>query len=82
MTLATLTSKGQVVIPHKIRKILNLQAGEKLDFRVDDKNEIHVVPVHKAVDEVFGFLKDKTRVSLSINDISLKLKQAFRERKI
>ena len=32
---ATLTSKGQITIPRKIREQLNLHSGDKLDFKIE-----------------------------------------------
>lgn len=36
----TLTSKGQVTIPKKIRETLGLDPGSEVDFEVDDKGRI------------------------------------------
>jgi AbrB family looped-hinge helix DNA binding protein len=37
MPASTLTSRGQVTIPHEIREALQLRQGQRLDFRVDTK---------------------------------------------
>ena len=36
----TLTSKGQVTIPKKIRETLDLEPGSKVDFAVDERGHI------------------------------------------
>jgi AbrB family looped-hinge helix DNA binding protein len=43
---ATLTSKGQVTVPVKIREQLNLQTGDKLDFQIEGTS-IKVSPARK-----------------------------------
>lgn len=40
---AKITSKGQVTVPHQVRKALGVRAGDKLIFEQDD-NGIRVVP--------------------------------------
>jgi AbrB family looped-hinge helix DNA binding protein len=44
MPTSTLTSKGQVTIPKKIRERLGLQVGERLDFRVQPDGTLVVEP--------------------------------------
>ena len=62
MSIATLTSKGQVTLPKKIRTLLHLEAGEKVDFRVDSERGIAMmVPLNKHVREVFGMLSRQKR---------------------
>lgn len=62
MSIATLTSKGQVTLPKEIRKMFHLEAGEKIDFRVDEKTgTAMIVPLNKHVDDVFGMLSRKKR---------------------
>lgn len=41
---AKLTSKGQITVPIEIRRLLNVEPGEKLTFNVDDDQ----VTIHKA----------------------------------
>ena len=40
MTLATITSKGQVTVPKKFRDNLGLHAGDKIDFHLNDDGSI------------------------------------------
>lgn len=44
MPKSTLTSKGQVTIPKRIRQRLGLQVGERLDFQVQADGSIRVEP--------------------------------------
>ena len=37
---STLTSKGQVTIPKKIRETLDLEPGSEIDFAVDERGHI------------------------------------------
>jgi AbrB family looped-hinge helix DNA binding protein len=83
MTIATMTSKGQVVIPAEIRHRLNLHAGDKLDFTIDaESRELHVHPINKSVDEVFGVLKGKSSKHYSVEDMNAAVAEAFKEGKI
>ncbi|RJX49853.1 AbrB/MazE/SpoVT family DNA-binding domain-containing protein [Halonotius pteroides] len=41
---ATLTSKGQVTIPKRIREQLGLEAGTEIEFILDDDGSLRVRP--------------------------------------
>jgi AbrB family looped-hinge helix DNA binding protein len=41
---STLTSKGQVTIPQRIRERLGLKVGDRLEFRLDASGRLLVVP--------------------------------------
>jgi AbrB family looped-hinge helix DNA binding protein len=57
MSIATITSKGQITLPKDVRTRLHLEAGEKIAFRVDESTgEAVLTPLNKTVDEVFGLL--------------------------
>ncbi|MCA9457205.1 MAG: AbrB/MazE/SpoVT family DNA-binding domain-containing protein, partial [Nitrospira sp.] len=45
MPVATLTSKGQITLPKKIREQLKLQPGDRVEFLVGTDGRITVWPV-------------------------------------
>ena len=60
MAASTLTSKGQVTIPKEIRRQLGLQAGDRLDFRLDNKGQLTVVPADEpSFLRLFGMLRHR-----------------------
>ena len=56
MTTSTLSPKYQIVIPKEIRKSMNLQPGQRLQFAEKDGN-IEIRPV-LTPDQLVGFLSD------------------------
>lgn len=58
MARSTLTSKGQVTIPKKIRERLGLRVGDRLDFQVDAHGKLLVEPERAGkLGRVPGFLQ-------------------------
>jgi antitoxin PrlF len=57
MPVATLTSKGQLVIPKAIREYLRLQPGDRLDFIIQDNGEVVIRPAVTNVHDLKGILK-------------------------
>lgn len=53
--IVTVSSKYQVVIPHKIRKELNIQPGEKFQV-IQYGNRLEFIPVRN-IKDMQGFLK-------------------------
>ena len=59
----TITQKGQVTIPVKVRRILNLKTGDKVKFIVTPKKEVKVKPAEKySIMHLYGSLKSKVKV--------------------
>jgi AbrB family looped-hinge helix DNA binding protein len=56
MSIATLTSKGQITIPAGIRAKLRLSEGSRVDFRPEADGTVRLVPLTKTVAEVAGML--------------------------
>ena len=81
MTTATLTSKGQITIPKKIREQLLLHTGDKLDFTLTAEGDVLLRPVTRHVDEVFGRLDRVGRRPLTATemDASIQRRMAARE---
>lgn len=57
MTIATMTSKGQVTIPAATRSKLRLAPGSRIDFVENDAGEIVLRPVVGDVRRLRGIVK-------------------------
>jgi len=65
MSLATMTSKGQITLPKEIREALGLEPGTKVDFRLLDDGRVEM---RKAVPDplaVAGILRREGERALS-----------------
>ena len=69
MALATLTTKGQVTIPKKIRELLKLHTGDKIEIIVTEKREAIIRPISKKVDDIFCKLHKPDRKVVSLDTI-------------
>lgn len=54
--IVTLTSKGQLTLPKAIRDEMKLDAGSKLDFRVQEDGTLSARPM-RPVSSLFGMIK-------------------------
>lgn len=80
MTLATLTTKGQVTIPKKIRESLKLHTGDKIEFSLTAKGEAIIRPISKKVDEIFCKLHKTGRKPVSLEDIDNAVKNRIKSK--
>ncbi len=69
MATATLTSKGQVTIPKKIRTLLKLHTGDKIEIIVTEKREAIIRPISKKVDDMFCRLHKPGRKAVTLEAI-------------
>ena len=69
MALATLTTKGQVTIPKKIRELLKLHTGDKIEIIVTEKREAIIRPISKKVDDIFCKVHKPERKVVSLDAI-------------
>ncbi len=76
MALATITSKGQVTIPKKIREALKLRPGDKIEIVITKEGEAIIRPISKKVDDVFGRLHQPSRKTLTVEEMN----EAIRKR--
>jgi len=49
MPTATLTSKGQITLPAKVREDLGLDAGDKIDFVAEERGSYRIVARRKDI---------------------------------
>ena len=59
---ATITSKGQVTIPKKIRDKLHLDAGQRIEFLEDENGNITICPVVENVTKLKGMVRKPSKV--------------------
>jgi len=70
MPTATLTTKGQAVIPKAIRDHLKISPGDRLDFVVMDDGEVVVRPATFDVRQLRGLLLRKGQKPVSIDEMN------------
>jgi len=82
MPMATLTTKGQLTIPKKIREALKLKAGDKVELILTNDGEAILRPVSKSVDELFGKFQNKSKrpskQPVSVEDMDLGIKNRIK----
>ena len=76
MAVAKLTSKGQTVIPKKIREYMHLQPGDRIDFVIDEQGRVVVTPLDSDVQELKGLLRQPNRKPVSLQ----RMHEAIRRR--
>jgi len=80
MSLAKLTSKGQITLPKPIRDHLELHTGDKVEFIIDDEGRVIVTPKTIDIKEAFGMIKSKKSVSIDAmnKSITKKIKKKYK----
>ena len=61
MSTATLTSKGQVTIPADVRRSLNVQTGDRLEFVQVEPGRFEIVAATRSVRELKGMFGKPAR---------------------
>ena len=80
MSLATLTSKGQVTIPKDIRESLHLHSGDKIEIIITGNQEAIIKPISVKVDDLFCVLHDPSRQPLSVEDMNSAIKTRMKKK--
>lgn len=70
MSIATMTSKGQITVPKDIRDELGLTAGSRVMFVRLRNGECRMVPRTGSVEDFIGILYDPDRPPMTIEDIN------------
>ncbi len=79
MPTATLTSKGQTVIPKAIRDHLKLQPGDALDFFVQDNGEVLIRPATEDIRRLKGLLHRSARSPVSVAQMNQTIRNRGRK---
>ena len=69
MPTATLTSKGQITIPADVRRLLNVQTGDRVEFVQIEPGRFEIVAATRSVRELKGMFGKATR-TVSIEEMN------------
>jgi len=70
MAAATVTSKGQITIPARVRMALGVDAGDRIEFVEVGKGEFNIVAATRSVRELNGMLYRRGRKPVSIEEMN------------
>ncbi|MBM3130538.1 MAG: AbrB/MazE/SpoVT family DNA-binding domain-containing protein [Chloroflexi bacterium] len=56
----TVTQKGQVTIPFRIRKLLDIRPYDRVTFRVAE-GRVELLPAHLTLETVYGAVRPRSR---------------------
>jgi antitoxin PrlF len=70
MTAATVTSKGQITIPSRVRTALGLEAGDRVEFVEHGKGQFAIVAATRSVRELKGLFQGKRSKPVSIEEMN------------
>jgi len=76
--VSTITSKGQITLPKKIRKKLNLHAGNKVEFIIDSKGTVKMIPIKASIKDLKGMLP-KPNKPVSLEDMQSAIEKGASE---
>jgi antitoxin PrlF len=80
VSTATLTTKGQITIPADVRRALNVEAGDRVEFVQVEPGRFEVIASTRSVRELKGMF-GKPKRSVSIDEMNAAIaKQASRAR--
>ena len=70
----TITSKGQLTLPKKIRDILNLRPGNKVEFIMDRQGNVRMVPVKSTIKELRGMVPQPKK-AISLEEMQMAIEE-------
>lgn len=70
MASATVTSKGQITIPVRVREALGLDIGDRIEFVEIEKGKFAIVAATRSIRELEGRYKSKRGTPVSIEEMN------------
>ena len=81
MPVATVTSKGQITIPKKVRQALHLGAGDRVEFVIENGGKVLLQPGKGDVAALKGFLHRRGRRAVSLVEMDQAIAKGHRLKK-
>lgn len=70
MATATVTSKGQITIPAKVRAQLGIDAGDRVEFVDIGEGQFAIVAATRSIRELDGVFREKVRKPVSVEEMN------------
>lgn len=77
---ATVSEKGQVTLPKKLRDLMGIQPGARLDFQVAEDGTLRVRLQARGADSLFGLLARPGQPALALEQMDQAVTDAVRAR--
>ena len=81
MPTATLTSKGQITLPKRVRDALQVKTGDPVDFVIEPDGRIQVKAGRHDITALRGLLRTPGRRPVSLADMERAIRRAHRARR-
>lgn len=78
---ATLSSKGQTIIPKAIRDRLGLKPGDAIDFIVQEDGDVLIRPMVQDIQRLKGMLHRPGQKTVSVEEMKVAIKSRKRHTK-
>jgi antitoxin PrlF len=75
---ATLTSKGQITLPKKLRELMHLRSGDKVEFVVDGDGNVMVIPMTSPITRLKGMVPPPEK-AVSLEDMEEAIAEGARD---
>jgi antitoxin PrlF len=69
MVAARVTSKGQITIPMRIRTVLGVGAGDRIEFVEAAEGQVIMIPATRSVRELNGMFRGRRSKPLTIEEM-------------
>ena len=75
ITKVTLSSKGQLAIPRRMREAMGVSTGSQMTLVLHADGRLEIAPVRHTVTSLFGLLMRPGETPLSISDMDAAIDQ-------
>ncbi len=69
MATATITSKGQITIPVRVRAALGVDSGDRIEFVELEKGQFAIIPATRSLQELNGLFKGRRKTAATIDEM-------------
>jgi antitoxin PrlF len=76
VSTATLTSKGQITLPKRLREILNLNPGDRIDFVLGADGRFDVLPIKSSLEQLKGCVISPKSISVEAMSRAVRVRAA------